>query len=402
MGWLRNLRFKLNPAQGEILNDEGTSQTSTINTYTVQTAYKNIEVVQRGSNLIVDSSASITFDVKDKIHGLSVSPNSITPKRIGMLLNHKPNPYINADAFLRNVYLDLVLEGNAFIYYDGAWLYNLPAKNVEIIGDPKTFIDHYLYGETKFFPNELIHIKENSADTIYRGDSRLLSALDSIKSLSSMLSFQQNFFSNNAIPGMILKTANILSEKVKERTILRWMQQYNPTRGGKRPMILDGDFQVENLGHTDFRELDFANSVDIHEGKILKALGVPSILLDSGNNANIAPNIKMFYINTVLPLVDKVCAGFEFFFGYDLKPNKTEILALRPELKEEAGFFTSLTNGGIITVNEAREGLRYEASDQEDADELVRPANVAGSAVDPTQGGKPPGKKKPTEDDKKE
>jgi len=390
MGWLKNLKFKLNPAQGEILQDEGSSQTTTINNYTVQKAYRSIEVVQRGTNLIVDNAAGITFDVKEKIHGLSVFPNKITEKKISMLLNHKPNPYQNSDAFLRNVYLDLVVEGNAFIYFDGAWLYNLPARNVEIVGDPKTFINHYTYSDTTFLPREIIHIKENSVETIYRGDSRLLSALDSINTLASMLGFQKNFFENNAIPGMILKTANILSEKVKERTILRWMQQYNPTRGGKRPMILDGDFQVENLGHTDFRELDFASSVDIHENKILKALGVPSILLDSGNNANISPNIKMFYINTVLPLVDKVCRGFEFYFGYDLKPNKAEILALRPELKDEAGFFTALTNGGIISVNEAREGLRYEEDDDEASNDLVRPANVAGSAVDPNQGGKPP------------
>ena len=360
MKWISSILEKLNPAQPEILSDEGSEAYTTISDYTVIKAYDEIEVVQRGPNLIVDSAAGVKFDVKEKMHGIAVYDGRVSPKKLDSLLNYKPNPYQNADSFLRNIYLDLVVEGNAFIYYDKAYLYSLPATNVNIVGDKKTYIKRYEYGETDFSPTEIIHIKENSVRSIYRGDSRLISALPTINVLGSMLGFQKTFFDNNAIPGMVLKTANILSEKIKERTLLRWMQEYNPKKGGKRPMILDGDFQIESLGHTDFRELDFASSVTIHEDKILKALGVPSILLDSGNNANISPNMRMFYINTVMPLADKVGQAFEFFFGYDLKPNKANVLALRPEMREESAFYAALTNAGIMTRNEAREELILE------------------------------------------
>lgn len=389
MKWLDSIIEKLNPAQPEILQDQGSTADSTINTYTVAHSYENIEVVQRGTNVIVDNAAAIKFDIKEKIPNLAAFQGPINKSKLNLLINFKPNLFQDSDSFFRNIYLDLILEGNAFIYFDGVHLYNLPASNVKIVGDAKTFIKRFEYGGTNFFPTEIIYIKENSSRSIYRGDSRLMSALGSIAALNSMLSFQTNFFENNAIPGLILKTPNVLSEKIKERLLRKWMQSYNPRRGGKKPMIVDGDFSVENLGQTDFRELDFASSVEIHEKKILKALGVPPILLDSGNNANIAPNLKLFYINTILPLVDKVGAAIEFFFGYDLKANKHDILALRPELREEANFYTSFVNAGILTRNEARASLRYESSNEEIADRLILPANIAGSAADPSIGGKP-------------
>jgi phage portal protein BeeE len=138
-----------------------------------------------------------------------------------------------------------------------------------------------------------------------------------------------------------------------------------------------------------FNELDFVQSSKEQEAAILKALGVPPILLDSGNNANISPNLRMFYINTVLPLVTKVTQSFERYFGYDLKPVTQDVLALQPELRELANFHSTLVNAGIITRNESRAKLRYPYSDSEIADELVLPANVAGSAASANLGGKP-------------
>lgn len=382
---------KYNPAQPLISDDQGGDVDSSIAVYTVSKAYETIEVVQRGTNLIADSAAAIRFDMQKKVSE-GFSTNAIPKKKVEKLINRVPNPYQNIDTFFRNIIIDMIIEGNAFIYFDGANLYQLPSSKIKIVTDKKTFIKKYVYDEqVDYFPNEIIHIKENSSKSIYRGDSRIKSALNSINVLGSMLDFQKTFFENNAVPGLVLTTPNILSPKIKERLILSWIQKYNPKRGGKRPMILDGDFKMENLGNTDFRELDFAASIKVHEDKILKALGVPPILLDTGNNANVAPNLKLFYITTVIPIVNKICYALEFYFGYDLKPDISEVLALRPELKDQADFYTKFTNAGIITRNEARAGIRMPRSDDPIADTLYLPANIAGSAVDSSVGGRPSG-----------
>jgi HK97 family phage portal protein len=392
MNWLDNILEKLNPAQSEIVMDYGVKHDTT-SPYTIRKAYYDIDVVNRGVNLIVDAAAAITFDITDKLKDVGmVVPNKeyrLTKDRIHKLLNFKPNPYQNADVFKRELILDLLLEGNIFIYFDGMFLFHLPAQKVEVLSDSKTFIKGYKYGNTTFKVEEIIYIKENSARTIFRGDSRLTAALPAINTLKSMLDFQQNFFNNNAVPGLVLKTPNTLSRKVKDRIVQEWMQRYNPRTGGKRPAVLDGDFDIKNLGHTDFRELDFKESIDTQERKVLKTLGVPPLLLDSGNNANISPNIKLFYINTVLPIIDRLVHSLEFFFGYDIKPVTENILALRPELKDEAAYFVGLVNGGILTPNEAREALRYPKDEDEESNKLRIPANIAGSASNPSQGGKP-------------
>lgn len=388
-------KTKLNPAQEDIVEDFGEDHSPSPTLYTNQQAYEKLEVVNRGTNLITDSVAGMKLDVGDILE-YSNSPTRIRKKKLMSLLNFRPNPYYNSDTFKRLLCIDLILEGDAFIYWDGAHMYHLPALSVDIKADKKTFVQKYVYGENDFKPNEIIHIRENSGDSIYTGASRLNAARESMDLLLTMQAYQQNFFSNSAVPGLVLTTPNPLSERVKSRIISQWISRYNPKSGGKKPMIIDGEFKLESLSKYNFNELDFNDSITTQETKVLKALGVPPILLDSGNNANITPNLKMFYITTVMPMMEKIVSGLEFYFGYDIKPVTQDVLALRPELRDLSNYLSTITNAGIITRNEAREEIRYEEHDADFADDLILPANIAGSAQDASVGGAP----KKDEDDK--
>ena len=82
-------------------------------------------------------------------------------------------------------------------------------------------------------------------------------------------------------------------------------------------------------------------------------------MLDSGNNANIRPNMRMYYLETILPIVRKVNFAFERYFGFTIKEDVSNIPALQPELRDSAAYFTSLVNGGIITAAEARDRLGF-------------------------------------------
>lgn len=383
-----NLVNKLNPAQPDIVNDFGENVTVSTTLYSNQKAYNTIEVVNRGVNLIVDSASSIEIDVGDSLE-VSVPEIKIRKKRLNQLLNFSPNPFYGADVFKRNIFMDLLLEGDAFIYYDNAYIYNLPALNVEIITDKKTYIKEYKYADTSFKPSEIIHIQENSGESIFEGKSRLDAANRSVNTLYQMREFQRVFFENSAVPGLILKTPNPLSDRVKARKLQQWMSAYNPGRGGRRPAILDGEWSVESLSKYTFKELDFNESIKNYEDTILKCLGIPPILLDSGNNANISPNLRLFYVETILPLYQKYVQALEIYFGYDLVPVTQKVLALQPELRDLANYLTTLTNAGILTQNESRAELRKPPDSDPESDKLVKPANVAGSAKDPSVGGRP-------------
>lgn len=398
MAWYNNLfsrgkpvedaEEKLNPIQPYY---RGTTEPSKEYTYSYERAYEELEVVNRGVNLIVDDCAEIDVLVGEQTKAMSVVSN-IKKSRIKLLLNTEPNPFQDISAFRRNLYVDYLLDGNIFIYYDGVHIYHLPASKMTIHASDKTFVEKYTFdggagSKTTFYPSEIIHIKENSFYSIYRGVSRLKPALRTMVLMKSMRNFQDNFFKNGAVPGLVLKSPNTLSEKIKERLIQSWTARYRPDSGGKRPLILDGGLEVDEISSVNFRELDFQAAIADHETIILKALGIPPILLDSGNNANIRPNMRMYYLETILPIVKKVNTALERFFGFEIMEDITDIPALQPELRDQAAYFTTLVNGGILTPNEARINMNFEPVPG--LDEIRVPANIAGSAANPSEGGRP-------------
>lgn len=395
MSWTTNVKNwvieKLNPAQGVISREEGTGvPTDSVITY--YHAFNKLETVNRGTNMIVSGCSSLDFDVKDSKADAVVG--GVRQKTLVKLLNYSPNPYQSAQDFRVNIFTDYILEGNIFIYWDGAHMYHLPASNVEIQTDPKTFVKGYLYNnEVAFKPDEIIHIKDLSSQTIYRGTSRLVSAHRNIQILTKMQNFQDQFFENGAVMGLILTSDNTLSKQAKERTLQDWKNQYSPKNGARRPMILDSGLKPWGEFSDTFKDMDFDQSIKTHDTKILKALGVPPILLDGGNNANIAPNLRLFYLETILPIVNRYVSGVERFFGYDVQAVTSNVSALQPELKDVAAYYTTLVNGGVLSPNEARIELRYEGKPGHD--DLRVPANIAGSASNPAVGGAP--KKPPTQ-----
>ena len=383
---------KLNPSQQYIAeSNAGSEVPSTKYSLRYNRAYDKLEVVRRGTDLLIDAIAQINFDIKSSLD--IGTPATIRNKRIHNILNTQPNKYQDVSSFRRSMWMDFLVEGNLFLYFDGSYLYHLPACDVTIVASKTTFVDHYRINKEKYSPDEIIHVRDNSINSLYRGDSRLKSAQDSINILGSMLSFQENFFNNGAVPGIVLETEDVLSDRLKDRMTASWRRRFNPRSGGQAPVVVDGGLKVRPLSNSNFRELDFADSTKVAEDRILKAIGVPPILLDSGNNANLAPNLKLFYLNTVMPILDKFVAALEAFFGYDIAANYFDVAALRPELADEAQYYTALTNNGLMLGAEARAKLRLAPLDDEPLLDKIRiPANVAGSAtgVSGQEGGAPP------------
>ena len=381
------MREKLNPAQDRIAYQEGLYIGST-QKITYQQAFQKLEVVNRSVSMLVNACASLDYDVKDKQNdGVVVG---VRQKTLNNLLNFKPNPYQSVQEFRQAIFQDLVIEGNVFVYFDGTFMYHLPAQNVQILTDTKTFIQGYRYmGTIDFKEQDVFHFRDLHSQSIYRGSSRLESAQRSIDILYSMQDFQEKFFENGAVFGMVLTSENTLSQVAKEKTIANWIQKYNSKNGGKRPVILDSGLKPVQVGQGTFKDLDFDESIKTHSDRIAVAVGVPPILLDGGNNANISPNLRLFYLETVMPIVRRFSSSLERYFGYDVDAITANVSALQPDIKEIAAYHATLVNGGIITPNEARKELRYEPIPGND--DLRVPANIAGSAADPSQGGKPSG-----------
>lgn len=377
---------KLNPAQPYYDHKTEPSREKVVN---YERAYEDLEIVNRGVNLIVDDASEIPIAVSGQVQGLSSVVKGIKRSRVDLLLNKEPNPFQDISTFRRNLITDYLLDGNIFIYFDGVHMYHLPANKVTIHASDTTYIEKFTFNEqVSYKPSEIIHVKDNSFYSIYRGVSRLKPALRTMILMRSMRDFQDNFFKNGAVPGLVLKSPNTLSEKIKERMIQSWSARYRPDAGGRRPLILDGGIEIDSFANVNFKELDFQSAIAENEKIILKALGVPPILLDSGNNANIRPNMRMYYLETILPIVRKINFAMERHFGFKCQEDITNIPALQPELRDQSQYYSALVNTGIISPNEAREALGFDPV--EGYDDLRVPANIAGSAANPDEGGRPP------------
>ncbi len=381
---------KLNPAQEEIVVSlEGSGPIASREIITNYRAYyEYLEVVNRAVNMIVDDAAEIPLRIGEPVQGLNSVTKGIRRSRVDLLLNKEPNPFQDISSFKRNLIIDYILDGNIFVYFDGISLYHLPATYMDIEPDKKTYVRGYTFQtNVDYLTKEVIHVKENSFHSIYRGTSRLRAAQRSMSQLTRMREFQDNFFKNGAVPGLVIKSPSVISEKNKERMIQSWMTRYRPDGGGRRPLVLDGGMELDAISHVNFRELDFEASIEGAEKEVLKVLGVPPIMLDSGNNANIRPNHRMYYLETILPIVEKLTKAMERYFGFEITPDISNIPALQPELRDSAAYYSTLVNSGIITPNEAREALNYD--EIFGSGEIRVPANIAGSAVNPSEGGRP-------------
>ena len=379
---------KLNPAQRWIAQDRSENPSvEPDRTYIYY--YENLEVVNRAVNMLVDDAAEINYHIGTEKVGFPVR-SGLKRKSVDVLLNFQPNPYQDLNSFRRNLLMDFLLDGNMFIYFDGVHLYHLPATKMTVIADEEKFVERYDFnGVLSYTPDEIMHIKDNSYQSIYRGSSRLRPAQRTMKLMKSMRDFQDNFFKNGAVPGLVIKSPDTLSARIKERMKEDWKQSYKPQSGGRSPMILDGGMEIDSISSVSFKDLDFSSSIDSNEKVILKTLGIPPVLVDSGNNANLRPNHRLYYLETVLPIIHKISSAYQTFFGFEIYEDVAGIPALQPELRDEAAYYSTLVNGGVITPDEARIGMGMDILPDGKGAQIRVPQNIAGSAANPSQGGRP-------------
>ena len=162
-----DLEEKLNPAQP--FYDHKTESSREF-TFRYERAYEDLEIVNRGVNLIVDDAAEIPTAVGPQIQNLASVVKGIKRSRVSLLLNKEPNPFQDVSTFRRNLITDFLLDGNIFIYFDGVHLYHLPSSNMIIHASDTTYIEKFTFNERiDYKPSEIIHIKDNSFYSIYRG-----------------------------------------------------------------------------------------------------------------------------------------------------------------------------------------------------------------------------------------
>ena len=139
MAWyhkLLGIEEKLNPAQ----QYQGMAiESSREPTQNYEYYYENIEIVNRGVNMIVDDVAEIPATVVGTLKTSGIV-KGVKRSRVELLLNVEPNPYQDVSSFKRALITDYLLDGNIFIYFDGAHLYHLPSSKMAIEASETNYV----------------------------------------------------------------------------------------------------------------------------------------------------------------------------------------------------------------------------------------------------------------------
>ena len=81
---------KLNPSQQYYDHQTAPSREYTLK---YEKAYEDIEIVNRGVNLIVDDASEVKTTVGEQIQGLQSIVKGVKRSRVRLLLNKEPNPF---------------------------------------------------------------------------------------------------------------------------------------------------------------------------------------------------------------------------------------------------------------------------------------------------------------------
>lgn len=389
---------KLNPSQQDIAASESDARRNNTKPFSTKKAFQEMAIFNRSVNMLIDSAAEVAFDVKEPRRNTSYG-SGIKGKTLTKMLTHRPNMFMDSGTFWRLIYTDMVLEGWAFIYYDEneGSLYHIPASEMTVYADKKYYINKFVHdGGIEYRPDEIIFIKDNSfhvsGTSQISGFSRAMSALKPIMRKEKLEHFKEKFFDNGTVIGITIETDQNLSARAKERKREEIRLDHNPRNGKSNVLILDGGAKAKSMQSTSLNDLGIDSDMERFDAEVNTALGIPQVLIDGGNNANIRPNIELFYYMTILPMAKKVEKALEFFFAFDIKLDVTDVLALSPDKEAQAKQLTSKVNNGIITGDEARGELRLEPMGTPEMTEIRIPQNVAGSntGVAGQEGGKPP------------
>jgi HK97 family phage portal protein len=138
----------------------------------------------------------------------------------------------------------------------------------------------------------------------YFGRSIVRAAATTIDTDNQMKQWNRGIFANNARPGLIFSTNEVLSDEVYERWKKQFVDEHTGTDNAHKPLLIEGgDAKPYMLNPQD---LDFMNSRKFSMDEILAMWRVSPGVLGMLQNANRANLDAAFYIHALINVVPRV------------------------------------------------------------------------------------------------
>jgi HK97 family phage portal protein len=311
------------------------------------------------------------------------------------LPNHPANDIVNQGSSFQDEltkrwvqFLDLILAGNAFLITDKAYTYGctvptelvtLQAKVDQQFEDILKYgpIDHasiFGYGTNanvgmKVPFQQLIHFKLPNPFNPFYGLSPFAAASRPVLLDRYKNEFEMAFYHRGASHSGVIENDNEIGKEKMRRLIASFEALYTGKRNWWRPMFLPkgARWKASSLTMSEMQHLE-----GLRENRLtlLAVLGMPPSqvgLVQDVNRSTSEEQAKIFWQNTIIPLVNFYCAGYNnsFLFRYQyagavkVMPDLAGITALEGSLVSKGEAVNALKE--VLTINELRvDVLGYE------------------------------------------
>ena len=298
-------------------------------------------------------------------------------------LMRRPNPAMSWYQFIEQFVTFLQVAGNVYTYKERdrgnrvTALQLLRPDRIRIVSGAYG-AESYIYevdGKDYRLPkDDVCHLAlPNPGGDLY-GLSPLQTLARTVNLDSAMTDFAKVYFQNAGVPSGLLKLKRRLQTQEEASTIRsRWRSQFGGSSNFHRVAILDEDADYQQMASAP-KDMALSELHNLTESRICSVFQVPAILvganvgLQRSTYSNYREARMAFHSETLEPMVARILDHLNFYIT-DREYGGPEYItvdwsAMRASLDDrtsETTRVTALFGNGVITLNEARSALGFEA-----------------------------------------
>jgi HK97 family phage portal protein len=316
----------------------------------------------------------------------------------------RPNPFEGFGAWFEAMVSYLLLSGNTYIERtltrpsDKLELYTLRPDRMKIVpgnqNNPITRYEYTVNGSiTPLEPELILHIKYFNPLNDFYGMSPIEASARSIDHNNEARKWNVSLLQNSAQPSGILSTDQTLSEETRRILREQAIELYGGSKNAGNVFVAEAGLKFQPTGLSPV-DMSWLEGSKLSAREIAIAYNVaPELIGDNSSKtySNYGEARKALYQETVLPLMDYLKDAFNnwlvplwgdnLYLDYD----KDSIEALQEDQDKLYARMFGAVERGIITRNEAREMLGFEALKIPEADRLYIPFSLTPIDEEPKQ-----------------
>jgi HK97 family phage portal protein len=367
----------------------------------IREAYNKVVWVYACVAMIASCTSSVPWVLYRKRGG---KLNEIPDHPILNIVNNRVNPWLSSRDFFDLWATYLALQGKFYAEMNNptipTQLSPIYPHFVSPVPDKKQFVSGFEFqmGSDKIiYPaDSVIWSKFNDPLDLYQGLSPIRAMARTIDTENQAVDWNKTTLQNAAVPPGAISAVNI-SPETKEKLREDWLNRYGGSNNARVPLLLD----AERIQYTSFGlspvDMDFLNQRKLNRIEICSAFGVPGQVVgdpEGQTYANYEEALKSFWQNTIVPrYLDNIKSTLNsdlvarYADNLVLDYNLDDITVLHESIDAISDRVTKLFVNNIITREEAREALGYEAEADGEYYAEVASKILQGGKTNPVQTG---------------